>query len=73
MGVGRVLIPAYVHDVKMRIGETVLEAIEAFARWLVPKLKQRTWLFLKSLKRVKSQLSTFTLRFKAWRVNGLCY
>lgn len=31
MGVGRVLMPAYVHDVKMRIGETVLDVSAAFA------------------------------------------
>jgi hypothetical protein len=31
VGVGRVMMPAYVHDVKMRIGETVLDVSIAFA------------------------------------------
>jgi hypothetical protein len=31
VGVGRIMMPAYVHDVKMRIGENVLDASVAFA------------------------------------------
>jgi len=30
MGIGRVLMPAYVHNVRMRIGETVLDSEVAF-------------------------------------------
>jgi hypothetical protein len=31
LGVGRVLTPAYIHNVKMRIGETILNVSVAFA------------------------------------------
>ena len=31
LGIGRVMLPAYVHDVKMRIGETVFDVGVAFA------------------------------------------
>jgi len=31
LGVGRVMVPAYIHDVKMRIGEIVMDASIAFA------------------------------------------
>lgn len=31
LGIGRVMLPAYVHDVKMRIGETVFGVGVAFA------------------------------------------
>jgi len=31
VGIGRVMMPAYVHDVKMRVGETVFDVSIAFA------------------------------------------
>jgi hypothetical protein len=31
MGIGKVMMPAYVHDVKMRIGNTLLDVSVSFA------------------------------------------
>lgn len=45
-GVGRVMVPAYIHDVKMRVGETVLDAPVAFADSdEVPRLLGRSDVF----------------------------
>jgi len=45
-GIGRVMMPAYVHDVKMRIGEAVFSVSVAFADSdEVPRLLGRTGVF----------------------------
>ena len=46
VGIGKVMMPAYIHDVKMKIGETVLNASIAFADSdEVPRLLGRTDVF----------------------------
>jgi hypothetical protein len=46
MGVGRVLIPAYIHAVKIRIGDTEIDVEVAFADSdEVPRLLGRTDIF----------------------------
>ena len=46
MGVGQVLVPAYTHMVKMRIGDTELDVKAAFADSdEVPRLLGRTDIF----------------------------
>lgn len=43
VGIGKVMMPAYIHKVKMRIGETVMNASIAFADSdEVPRLLDRT-------------------------------
>jgi hypothetical protein len=45
-GIGRVMLPAYIHNVKMRIGETLMNASIAFADSdEVPRLLGRTDVF----------------------------
>ncbi len=46
IGVGRLLIPAYIHTIKMKIGESVLDVKAAFADSdEVPRLLGRTGVF----------------------------
>ena len=46
VGIGKVMMPAYIHNVKMRIGETLLNASIAFADSNeVPRLLGRTDIF----------------------------
>jgi len=46
LGIGKVMMPAYIHNVKMRIGETVIKAEAAFADSNeVPRLLGRTDIF----------------------------
>jgi len=46
VGIGRVMLPAYIHNVKVRIGETLLNASIAFADSdEVPRLLGRTDVF----------------------------
>jgi hypothetical protein len=46
VGIGKVMLPAYIHTVRMRIGETVLNASIAFADSdEVPRLLGRTDIF----------------------------
>ena len=46
VGIGKVMMPTYIHNVKMRIGETLLNASIAFADSNeVPRLLGRTDIF----------------------------
>jgi len=46
LGIGKVMMPAYIHNVKMKIGETILNANIAFADSNeVPRLLGRTDIF----------------------------